>query len=84
VQLEVCVYHTAISLCLGHLFVTKQLMFFPGVLPKELLRTAAFEQDLQYYLGDSWRDTVTTSKAGDAYCKRIVAAAKVNPSLLIA
>ena len=55
-----------------------------GVVPEELLRTEACEQDLEFYLGHMWRDEAQISEAGAAYCREIVAAGTTDPTLLLA
>ena len=55
-----------------------------GLLPEELLRTEACEQDLEFYLGHMWRDEAHISAAGETYCRQIVATAISDPTLLLA
>ena len=55
-----------------------------GVVPEELMRTDAFEEDLKYFLGDSWQEKVKPSKAAEAYSERIIKVASREPTLLLA
>ncbi|MRC56969.1 heme oxygenase, partial [Bacillus thuringiensis] len=49
-----------------------------------LLRTGAFEQDLNYHLGTNWRDLIQPSPLAVAYCNRINKVANTDPTLLLA
>jgi heme oxygenase len=52
---------------------------------RELLRTAAFEQDLAYYYGESWRTTMgPPSPATVKYVSDMQRAVDENPLLIIA
>ena len=55
-----------------------------GVVPEELMRTEAFEKDLQYFLGESWQEKIKPSKAAEAYSERIIKIASREPTLLLA
>ena len=48
------------------------------------LRTPAFEQDLEFYLGTNWRATLKPSSCSVDYCNRIAQVSEDNPILLIA
>ena len=50
----------------------------------ELNRKESLEEDLQYYFGNNWRDTVSPSPAGEAYIQRIREVSTESPELLIA
>ncbi|MCH9056400.1 heme oxygenase (biliverdin-producing) [Synechococcus sp. PCC 6716] len=54
-------------------------MYFP-----ELNRAEQLAKDLSYYYGPQWRDQITPSPAGQAYCDRLRLLAEVDPLLLIA
>lgn len=54
-------------------------IYFP-----ELNRKASLEEDLQYYFGNNWRETVSPSPAGEAYVKRIREVSAQSPELLVA
>ena len=47
-------------------------------------RTAAFERDLQFYLGDNWRAVIKPSAHAQEYCARVTLLAEENPVLLVA
>jgi heme oxygenase len=49
-----------------------------------LRRVAALEEDMQYYFGDTWRETVAPSPATAAYVARVREVAKKEPYLLVA
>ena len=57
--------------------------YLKGIVPTVLLRTDAFEKDLQYYLGDDWRGKTSPSAPATAYCDRIVEVSQEDPTLLI-
>lgn len=59
-----------------HPIVSK--IYFP-----ELNRKQSLEQDLYYYYGPSWRETVKLSPAGEAYVARIREIAATQPELLV-
>ena len=54
-------------------------IYFP-----ELNRKTSLEEDLQYYFGNNWRETVSPSPAGEAYVKRIREVSAQSPELLVA
>lgn len=65
----------------------KQHLDHPNVSPlyiKDLERTKAFEKDLQYYLGSDWQGKLELTEPTKKYCDRIIAAAKEDPTLLVA
>ena len=47
-------------------------------------RCAAFERDLEYYLGSEWRGNIRPSEPAKAYCDRIVEVSSESPTILIA
>ena len=49
-----------------------------------LLRTQAFEDDLDFYLGTDWRGQVEPSDPARLYCDRILKVSEEDPTLLIA
>ena len=49
-----------------------------------LRRTAALEEDMAYYFGAEWRDTVEPSPATKEYVARVRAVAQEDPYLLVA
>ena len=55
-----------------------------SIVSGELLRTAAFEKDLKYYIGDDWNAVVEPSLPARVYCDRIVKIAEEDPTLLLA
>ncbi len=61
----------------NHPLVSK--IYFP-----ELNRKDSLEQDLRFYYGNSWRDQVVASTAGQAYVQRIREISNTAPELLIA
>lgn len=50
----------------------------------ELDRKQALEQDLAYYFGSNWRDTVAPSPVAQEYVARIQEIARTEPELLVA
>jgi len=60
-----------------HPIVSK--IYFP-----ELNRKESLEQDLQYYFGNNWQETVAPSPAGEAYINRIREVSAQSPELLVA
>lgn len=50
----------------------------------ELRRVPMLEDDMAYYFGDDWRNTIQPSPGAKAYCERIAAVAKDEPHLLVA
>lgn len=60
-----------------HPIVSK--IYFP-----ELNRKESLEEDLQYYFGNNWRETVAPSAAGKAYINRIREVSAQSPELLVA
>jgi heme oxygenase len=54
-------------------------IYFP-----ELDRKATLEQDLHYYYGNSWRDQIVLSPAGQVYVDRIREISATAPELLVA
>jgi heme oxygenase len=55
------------------------VMYFP-----ELDRAASLEKDLALYYGDSWREEIVASPAGQIYVDRIQGISATEPELLIA
>lgn len=55
-----------------------------GVVPEELYRTEAFERDLEYIIGEGWRETIKPSAPAEVYCSRIIKVANKDPTLLLA
>ena len=51
---------------------------------EDMLRTASFEEDVEFFLGANWRGLVHPSEAAQIYCDRVGKIAKENPTLLIA
>jgi len=49
-----------------------------------VLRTPAFEQDLEFYLGADWRAILKPSSFVMDYCNRIAHVSEDNPIILIA
>ena len=49
-----------------------------------LRRVAALEEDMSYYFGEDWRDTVKPSPATAAYVSRVREVAETQPFLLVA
>lgn len=47
-------------------------------------RTAAFEKDLEFYLGKDWKELVKPSSCTVTYCQRISEVSETQPFLLIA
>ncbi len=54
-------------------------IYFP-----ELNRKASLEEDLQYYFGNNWPETVSPSPAGEVYINRIREVSAQSPELLVA
>lgn len=54
-------------------------MYFP-----ELERQAKLEQDLAFYYGEHWRNSIAPSEAGKEYVARIHTVANAEPALLVA
>merc|ERR1712159_1694 len=52
--------------------------------PEELNRTKLIEDDLQYFIGDSWKEEINMSEATKLYVARIKKISEEDPSLLIA
>mmetsp|Transcript_152297 Transcript_152297/g.277094 ORF Transcript_152297/g.277094 Transcript_152297/m.277094 type:complete len:326 (-) Transcript_152297:73-1050(-) len=50
----------------------------------ELRRLKSLEEDMAYYFGDNWKQTVKPSKGTQEYCDRIATIAREEPPLLIA
>jgi heme oxygenase len=50
----------------------------------ELRRLPSLEEDMAYFFGENWRDTVTPSLATQQYCNRVEIIAQEQPYLLIA
>ena len=55
-----------------------------GVVPENMLRTPAFEQDLRHFLGENWQGSIQPSPLAVAYCDRINKVANTDPALLLA
>ncbi|TVQ43315.1 MAG: heme oxygenase (biliverdin-producing) [Gloeocapsa sp. DLM2.Bin57] len=55
------------------------LIYFP-----ELNRRDKLVEDLAYYYGDNWQQTITPSTAGEAYVNRLKEIANSEPALLVA
>ena len=51
---------------------------------KQLFRAKKFEEDLQFYLGNTWRAEVQISDEAKVYCDRLMQLSDENPTLLIA
>lgn len=49
-----------------------------------MLRTEAFERDLEFFLGPEWKQRVKPSTQAQAYCDRIFEVADTQPILLVA
>lgn len=60
-----------------HPIVSK--IYFP-----ELNRKESLEEDLQYYFGNNWQETVAPSAAGETYINRIREVSAESPELLVA
>lgn len=54
-------------------------IYFP-----ELNRKESLEEDLQYYFGNNWQETVAPSAAGKTYIQRIREVSQESPELLVA
>lgn len=54
-------------------------IYFP-----ELNRKHSLEEDLQYYFGSNWRETVSPSPAGETYIQRLREVSAQSPELLVA
>lgn len=50
----------------------------------QLNRKSSLEQDLSFYFGSDWRETVAPSEAGQAYVDRIRQVSNEEPELLLA
>lgn len=50
----------------------------------QMLRTEAFERDLEFFLGPDWKSRVKPSAHAQAYCDRIFEVAETKPVLLVA
>ena len=50
----------------------------------QLTRVEKFEEDLRYFVGESWEQIVQPSNAAEKYCARIGFIAEQNPYLLVA
>lgn len=50
----------------------------------QLNRKSSLEQDLSFYFGSDWRETVAPSEAGQAYVDRIRQVSNEDPELLLA
>ena len=55
-----------------------------SIVSDDLLRTKAFEKDLEYYIGEDWNAVVEPSMPARTYCDRIVEVAEADPTLLLA
>ena len=51
---------------------------------KQLFRAKQFEEDLQFYLGNTWRSQIEISQEAQVYCDRLMQLSGENPTLLIA
>ena len=51
---------------------------------KQLFRAKQFEEDLQFYLGNTWRAQIQISDEAKVYCDRLMQLSDENPTLLIA
>jgi len=47
-------------------------------------RRAAFERDLEFYMGNDWRAVIKPSAHAEEYCARVAQLADEDPQLLIA
>ena len=47
-------------------------------------RRAAFEKDLEFYMGSDWREIIKPSTHAEEYCARVSLLADENPVLLVA
>ena len=54
------------------------------LLPEEVLRKKAFEEDLEYFLGSGWEEEIKQSEESKSYCDHITMLSDVNPPMLIA
>ena len=54
------------------------------LLPEEVMRKKAFEEDLEYFLGSGWEEKIKPSQEARSYCEHIVMLSEVNPPMLIA
>ena len=54
------------------------------LLPQEVMRKKAFEEDLEYFLGSRWEETIYPSKEAKSYCDHITMLSEMNPPMLIA
>ncbi|XP_066489667.1 heme oxygenase 1 [Tiliqua scincoides] len=59
-------------------------VYAPVHFPAELYRTAALEQDLQYFYGPSWREDIRCHEATQNYVNRLHHVGQYEPELLVA
>ena len=51
---------------------------------KQLFRSKQFEDDLEFYLGRTWRAQIQISDEARDYCDRLMQLSDENPTLLVA
>ncbi|XP_061684899.1 heme oxygenase-like [Syngnathoides biaculeatus] len=56
----------------------------PIYFPSELARLESIENDLEYFCGPDWRDTIVVPAATRRYCDRLREIGKERPELLVA
>ena len=62
-----------------HIGPLAEALLAPGV-----GRTEAFDQDLRYFAGEHWKNTMKPSPVCQEYCSRVHRISQENPTVLIA